>query len=53
VLEMMNKNLTFITWLVLSINLVSCGGGGGGGSDQQASPTVNSTPVTPVAEKII
>ena len=50
---MMNKNLTFITWLVLSINLVSCGGGGGGGSDQQASPTVNSTPVTPVAEKII
>ena len=48
---MMNKNLTFITWLVLSINLVSCGGGGGGGSDQQvASPAVNSTPV---AEEII
>lgn len=48
---MMNKNLTFITWLILSINLVSCGGGGGGGSDQQvASPAVNSTPV---AEEII
>ena len=29
--------------------LTSCGGG----NDQQASPAVNSTPVTPVAEKII
>ena len=47
---MMNKTLTFIAWLVLSINLVSCGGGGGGSDQQVASPAVNSTPV---AEEII